>query len=263
MHKKEVKIMSKQFHYIANWKMNMHFHNAITFCSSEYESLLELVKNQDIQITLCPSFVTLFSITQMFKQSRVFVGAQDCSAHQEGAYTGEVSAQSLHEAGVRFCIIGHSERRKHQYETNELVAQKMSQLLLNKIIPIICVGEPYDVYSNQKSLEYIQEQLIAVYNALKLTSVELFPYKINIAYEPIWAIGTGIIPNNDHIQSVATFIKKYFEPLSKIVTITVLYGGSVHSDNANLLKTISGLQGFLIGGASTDFQMFKKIVLST
>src|SRR5438477_12817571 len=121
--------------------MNMHAHEAVRFCTENYDELLNLSKNTNNSIVLCPSYVALFPVTQILQKTAIHIGAQDCSSYSNGAYTGEISAQSLAEVGCSYCIIGHSERRTLFNETHDTVAQKLTQLLNNNIKPIICIGE--------------------------------------------------------------------------------------------------------------------------
>lgn len=254
--------MHDTFYYIANWKMNMHFHQAISFCSQEYEQLINLSQLPRKQIVLCPSFPVLFSATQLFKESRISIGAQNCSEHKAGAYTGEVSAQSLNQAGVRFCIVGHSERRTLFCESNEQIAQKVLRLYEQKIVPILCVGESIEAYQNDQTKTVIQEQVISILEKIALIQYSLFSPRLLIAYEPVWAIGTGTIPDTSHIKTVFSLIKELIHQANISLEATLLYGGSVNETNSSVLHSIPWMQGFLIGGASTDFQMFEKIVLS-
>lgn len=204
---------------------------------------------------MCPSFDALAPITQLFKASNVYVGAQNCAAHQKGAYTGEICPQSIRECGAHYCIVGHSERRQHFGETNEVVAQKMELLLQNNVIPIVCIGETGQEYTDKKTYNILQKQLLAIFNSAKNK-------KIYIAYEPLWAIGTGIAAKSDYLQNIFTWLQTYCSKVLCSDGYKLLYGGSVNDNNAQDLKKITCLDGFLIGGASLDFQKFQNIVVS-
>ena len=200
----------------------------------------------DKKIVLCPSFESLAHITSVTKKTQISIGAQDCSAHETGAYTGQVSAQSLAELGCTHCIVGHSEQRK--YCNNDDLYQKIEQLLNNNITPIVCI-------QNKPHLSNPSEELEPIIKSLTTHKKELF-----IAYEPVESIGTGNVPSNEMIQE--TF-EKIIEILDKSTTTKnyqLLYGGSVSEKTINRLKEIPHMRGFLIGRASTDIEKFKKII---
>lgn len=240
--------------YIANWKMNMSMHDAMAFCQNNRDALAKLT--EEATIVLCPSFPAIIPMVIEFEHADVgiAIGAQNCSWHKSGAYTGEVSAQMLDEAGCLYCIVGHSERRTHFGETNEMVAQKVGQLLESNIEPIICIGESKTDYEQGNTFTTLEAQLGPIRTELKKHTLKT---PICIAYEPVWSIGTGITPDNTYIKEVFSWIKDYLEPINA----HLIYGGSVTPQNAPILKKVAYLEGFLIGGASLDFQKFKNIVL--
>lgn len=190
----------------------------------------------DHTMILCPSTIHL----AQGKTSSIFLGAQNVSAYEKGAYTGEVSAEQLKSYGVSYCIVGHSERRQYQKETNEEIGIKITRLFQNGIIPILCIGESKEEREEARVKEVLQEELeMATRN---LTEEER--NNLIIAYEPIWSIGTGIIPTNDEIHEVFDFIKGLF-PNTK-----VLYGGSANEQNIEELKQVKTIDGYLLGGLS-------------
>src|SRR6266404_3252729 len=163
--------------YVANWKMNLSFQQSINFCTHNSDALQKLATTADI--VLCPSFDALAPITQYFKNSSIAIGAQNCSEHKSGAYTGEVSAQSLAEIGIKYCIVGHSEQRIYHHETTESITKKIELLYANNITPIICIGETQQEFENNQTLMVLTEQLKPIFLGTNV------PSNVIIAYEPV------------------------------------------------------------------------------
>lgn len=237
--------------YVANWKMQLPYTKAVEFARDNKHNFINLAKQSNAALVLCPSFDALSSIATLFNDNTILIGAQNCAPYPVGAYTGEVSVQSLQEIGCRYCIVGHSERRTYFHETDELIAQKIKLLQAHNIAPIVCIGETKE--------QHAKKEIHAVLRA-QLEAVEPFEHII-IAYEPVWAIGTGIPATTSYIQEIFDWIAQECEKHIG-AHYTLLYGGSVNGENAKELKAISGLGGFLIGNASLDFQKFQNIVLS-
>lgn len=216
---------------VANWKMNgskelFHkYNNAF----GNYEKLI-----------VCPPFVYLGESTKLA------MGAQNVHQQSKGAYTGEVSAQMLADLGIKYCLVGHSERRQYFGETNAIVRVKAQACLETAITPIICIGETLEQYQADKTFQVLEEQLN-----------ECLPNKSSfwIAYEPVWAIGTGKTPTMDEISAVHLRLRE------KLPSTTLLYGGSVNSDNAEAIFAIPNVDGALVGGASLDIAAIEKIYL--
>lgn len=249
---------SKQLLYVANWKMNMHAQEATEFVDKAKEWV---AKNPELrrQIILCPTFPLLLAIKLELSESGIYMAAQNCSEHEHGAYTGQVSAQDLVEIGADFCLIGHSECRTYLNESNETIGKKVTQLFNHLLNPIICIGETARDHALHRTIDALEQQLLPIAHAVKTS--KSWPNVLTIAYEPVWAIGTGMTPKIEDIQKAFDFIRSYTAThVSQIKTIRILYGGSVDETTAPALKAISGLDGFLIGGASLDFQKFKNIV---
>ena len=188
------------------------------------------------QIIVCPTTLNVSSTN--LKTANL--GAQNVSTKDNGAYTGEVSASQLKSYGVEYCIIGHSERREYQRETNEEIHEKIKKLLENNIRPILCIGETKEQREKNQVEEILKEELLTAIQDLTKEEQE----KLIIAYEPIWSIGTGIIPTNEEIKEVFLFIKTIL-PTSKI-----LYGGSANDENIDSLKQVKEIDGYLLGGLS-------------
>ena len=244
--------MPKRMIFAANWKMVWDFAQTITFAQQYRHELAALADNRSI--ILCPSFPAIPELVNIFKNSPVCVGAQDCSGKVAGAFTGQVSAAHLASAGATYCIIGHSERRRYNHETTQEVAAKTGLALAAGLTPILCVGETADEQAAGKTSQVLEDQLLPVLEVIKQHPSA----GVIIAYEPVWAIGTGKIPSSDDIKNAFGHLSHLARAAA--ITSPLLYGGSVTAANAPLLKKIELLDGFLIGGASLDFQELKNIV---
>ncbi len=238
--------------FVANWKMNKSFAQELEFCTTHLEKLRQLSSEPHTELVICPSFPSLFSVAELLQDTMVGIGAQQCSPHQKGAYTGQVSAQSLQEAGCRYCIVGHSEQRAHG-TTNQEVADQAARLFEQKILPIICIGETEDEYKRKEVFTILEKQLKPL-----LPVLQKQPYAI--AYEPVWAIGTGLVPDQEYLTSVYSWLNAHIKKGHPEGSYRLLYGGSVDEKTIRDISSISGIKGFLIGGASLDFKKVEKIV---
>jgi triosephosphate isomerase len=243
--------MHKKFIYAANWKMNKSPQESIDFINQNALALSSLAKEQ--KLIICPSFIALTQSAPLIKALNLSAGAQDCSAHKKGAFTGQISATDIASTQATHCIIGHSETRQQSKDSNQDIAQKCSQLFDANLVPIICVGETATENTSGQTEAILQAQLLPIIEVLRQRSTHAI-----IAYEPIWAIGTGIVPSIENLSAIFTFLAHITQQLP--VPTPLLYGGSISSKNALELKQIKHLEGFLIGGASLDFQELKKIV---
>ncbi len=270
---------------VGNWKMYLSYHQSVAWLNSHKDELDILMKDTHHQLVLCPSFDALGASINMLEPlppspeamadrqltpnsplilsdlrsksyRRIRIGAQDCSAHKEGPYTGQVCAQSLKEIGCSYVIIGHSETRKGIKNSTQLTVQKTTLSYENNLIPIVCVGETKDKYLAGTGLKVIEEQLRPLLEIYKKQNER----ELIIAYEPIWSIGTGIIPDTEYLNSVYSYIIKRCSKMGIQRVPLLLYGGSVDEATILKLRHVSLIQGYLIGKASTDFQKLKKIV---
>ena len=235
----------------ANWKMNKVPSSGNVF-TSDLMSIVGEINNTDIII--CPPFTSLYNVDL---KTPFYLGAQNFHYENDGAYTGEVSINMLKDCNVNYVIIGHSERRNIFLEIDKNIRKKIIVALNNKIKPILCVGENLKDRNNGVSFEVIKNQLLKGLEDIRSLN------NICIAYEPIWAIGTGETAKPDQINDMHKFIRNIIsEEYSKNESenISILYGGSVNSDNASELISINGVNGFLIGGASLDIAIFSDIV---
>lgn len=248
--------MGKKYLYVANWKMNLSFNQSITFCTHNNKALQQLATTAEI--VLSPSFDVIAPVSNILKNTNVIIGAQNCSEHITGAYTGEVSAISLAEIGVKYCIVGHSERRIYYNETTEKIIKKIYLLYATNIVPIICIGETQNDYLNNKTYVILTEQLHPIVDAIGQQEEKY--KKIIIAYEPIWSIGTGIVPDQQQLDSVFAWLSNFIHTQLPDYDLQLLYGGSVNQHNITTLKKTPHINGFLIGGASSDFEQFKNII---
>lgn len=247
--------MNNNFLYIANWKMYFNFNEEIEWINKNINDLNKIAQNNSLVI--CPSFVSLNKFNEIIEHSYIKLGAQNCAQEEKGAFTGEISPISLKQTGCTYCIVGHSEQRLYNKETDEVISKKVKLLLKNNITPIICIGETKKEYDAGTAHIAIEKQLITI-----LKDHPNVKQHIIIAYEPIWSIGTDAIPSADHIKSICAVIHATVDREIDALPHLVVYGGSVNSSNINKFKEISCIDGFLIGRASTDFQELKKIVLS-
>lgn len=243
--------------FVANWKMNMPFTAARQFIHTHLSALELLAQKTTAQFIICPSFIALSDLCIQTGTTSVKIGAQDCSAYASGAHTGEIDAQSIAESGCTHTLIGHSERRYSLNESNEIIGTKITRLRENNIIPIVCIGETYTEYTNNTTLNTLQQQLEPIFSHSKHIA------KLIIAYEPVWAIGTGTIPDIEYLNKIFSWIERTTTKTLSTTQLIFLYGGSVSEANAASLMRIQHINGFLIGNASLDFQKFQNIVLSS
>jgi triosephosphate isomerase len=206
-------------------------------------------------VVVCPPFVYLTDVAQTLGASPIRWGAQDCSAHEQGAYTGEVSAVMLAELGCRYVIVGHSERRSLHAETDQVVADKAKAALAHGLTPIVCVGETLQQRQAGETESVVKRQLSAVIHTLGHCVSEMV-----VAYEPVWAIGTGLTATPDQAQAVHAALRAQLQAATKHASaMPILYGGSVKPDNARTLFAQPDIDGGLIGGASLKAADFMAI----
>ena len=238
-----------------NWKMNMLPNEAIDFIAG----ITPLVKDTENEVILCVPYTDLFYALLTAQNTNIKIGAQNMHWEDKGAYTGEISGKMLKSIGVEYVIIGHSERRAYFAETDETVNKKIKAAFANELRPIICVGESLEQKEAAKTKEVITRQVELALDGLSNEQVK----KCIIAYEPIWAIGTGKTATsedaNNSIKDIRNKIAQiYGEEVAQEVIIQ--YGGSVKSTNAKELFGTSDIDGALIGGASLKVDEFSKIV---
>ena len=228
-----------------NWKMNLKYEDILKF----KDILTDLKLDNRVEMAIFPQFPLLYYAKEYLSNYNIEIGAQTCSSELKGAYTGDVSVEIISDIGCKYCIVGHSERRMFHNETNGFI-KKASNLLLSKnIIPIICVGESKEIKNKKITNKFIISQIN-----------ECVPDNISsnlvIAYEPLWAIGTGVIPDYEEIFNVHAVI---MNELSYIENLKVIYGGSVNVENCSKIFELNNVHGALIGGSSLKFKDFLAI----
>ena len=242
----------------ANWKMNLNQQEAKDLLTNILDKLPKLTDNQQVVFSV-PALYILNAVQQIGGISNVFVAAQNCHQNTNGAYTGEISAPMYSSVGVNHIVIGHSERREYFAESDALLAEKVNAVLANNSTPIFCCGEPLAIREAETQNAFVENQLI---NSLfHLSSEQLL--KVVIAYEPIWAIGTGKTASSAQAQEIHAFIRsvlaiKYGADIAD--QISILYGGSVKAANAVELFSQPDVDGGLVGGASLIAPEFTAII---
>jgi len=239
-----------------NWKMNKNISESIDLANSIKRTLFDIA---EIEIVLCPPFTSLSDVKEVILDTNIRLGAQDVYWEKEGAFTGEVSTGMLKNIGCEYCIVGHSERRQFFGETNETVNRKAKALLKEAISPIVCVGEKLEERKAGKTFAIVKDH---IKNSLAgLTRDEIL--KTVIAYEPVWAIGTGVNATKEQAEEAHKYIRgllkeMYDEETAKSVRIQ--YGGSVEPENIKELISQPDVDGALVGGASLKADSFTEIV---
>lgn len=236
---------------IANHKMNK--------LTRESEGFIQNIADQmDVDIAIIPPFLSIEHAKRQSLGKDILIGSQNMSEHSHGAYTGEVSASMLKDVGCDFVLLGHSERRKIFLESNEVIAKKVERAVVEKMPFILCVGETEDEREMGETEEVISTMLDAALSSLIGSQFDL----VTVAYEPVWAIGTGKVPTADMIRDVHALIR------DKLIELTsdngdrvrILYGGSVSSENISEILSIENVNGALIGGASLDPLSFNQLI---
>ena len=256
---------------VANWKMN----------PTDYASAIELgnlyLQNLDftkINLIIAPPTIYLFSLVDFIKQRKlnlnsIFLSVQNFCAEYNGAFTGDTSVKMVKDLGVNFAILGHSECRKYYQETDQLIAKKVMLALEETMIPIICIGETQEQFQqgDQAVKEFLQQQLFIIIKQINSLPEDVKVKHVFIAYEPVWAIGSGVDVDLNYIQQNISYIKNLIKTLlinkvNQNLKFYLLYGGSVTEDNAKGILQLTDLGGVLVGGSSLKFQQFNQICKS-
>jgi triosephosphate isomerase len=239
-----------------NWKMYKTGKEAVEFI----DDLNELIAGvMDVEIVVAPPFTALPLVAKRIKGGPARLAAQDLHWESEGAYTGEISPKMLLDSGCSHVIVGHSERREYFGDTNAIVSRKIKAALAENLIPIFCIGESLEEREAEKTFSVLDKQMSEGLETIDSNDIK----KIIIAYEPVWAIGTGRTASNEQAQEVHSFIRRYLtdrhgEEVGNIVRI--LYGGSVKPENIAGLMAAADIDGALVGGASLTASVFARIV---
>lgn len=243
-----------------NWKMNLNYETGIALIESILASKVNISDNQEVILGV-PSILLAKAAELTKDQKHIHIAAQDCHHEASGAFTGNINANMVRSTGATYVIIGHSERRMYHQEDAKVLNQKIQQAFENNLKVVFCIGEPLDIRENNQENDYISTQLKETVFQLPKEDME----NITIAYEPIWAIGTGKTASADQAQAMHQHIrseiaKAFDENIAELTPI--LYGGSCNASNAKELFALKDVDGGLIGGASLKAEDFKAIIES-
>ena len=241
---------------IGNWKMHKTVAQAVEFARELAGGFTAMA---DREVAVAPPFTALQALQAVLKDTPIVLCAQDVHWEQEGAFTGEVSAPMLIDAGCRYALVGHSERRRWFGETNEDVNRKAKAALRAGLFPVVCVGETLDEREADQTFSIIRRQLKEGLNNISADDIR----RAIVAYEPVWAIGTGKTAAPEQAEEIHDFIRQFLARIHGTdiaAGICILYGGSVNPDNAGSLMAQKDIDGLLVGGASLDAGSFRKII---
>ena len=238
---------------IANWKMNIPSGGISGWIQNEMISNNDEVDFENKSsyfnfMGIAPPISHLTELKNLFNFG--FLGVQDISQYYDGAKTGDISADMVIEKGCSFSILGHSERREFYNETNSIVSEKLRICLEKDIMPVVCIGESLEDYNAGKTLDILQMQLKEIFTSISTKKTAV------VAYEPVWAIGSGKTPSSDEVNNIHQHIKDIVQSIADIEAINVIYGGSVNCENAKSFFQQTNIDGALIGGASLDGKDF-------
>jgi triosephosphate isomerase (TIM) len=244
--------MNRKQYCIANWKMNITPTQGVDFITKLKTNNL----NRNASLVICPSFTGLYPASEAMVDTPLVLGSQNLFYEEKGAFTGEVSTDMLIDSGCKMTILGHSERRHVFGEDNTLIERKLLRALSQGLTPILCIGEKLSERESGNTKSVLAKQLESA-----LANVEIVDQsKIIIAYEPVWAIGTGVTATLDQVEDTHKEVRDILNELSwKADTVSILYGGSVSQKNSRELINVDGVDGFLIGGASLKVETFYDI----
>jgi len=240
-----------------NWKMNLDLNESISLISELKNELKGKEINCDVVI--CPPFISLDTAKELTKDSVIELGAQNIYFEESGAYTGEISAKMIISVGCKYVILGHSERRTIFHESDDYINRKIVHALKNNLIPIFCVGETLEERENNTTFNVIKRQITVGLIDITKTDFE----KVIIAYEPVWAIGTGKTASPEQAEEVHKYIRNLIEEIydaESAAKVIIQYGGSVKPDNAKELLSQPNIDGALVGGACLKADSFLKII---
>jgi triosephosphate isomerase (TIM) len=242
-----------------NWKMYKDVNEAVELVNGIKRDAFDV---ENVEIVVCPPFVDISDVSEIAGESNIKVGAQNCYWETEGAYTAEISVPMLKSVGCKYVIIGHSERRKYFGETDETVNKRITAAIDGGLIPILCVGETLEEREADKTMDVVKTQVTGGLKGFN----EAYLDSLVVAYEPVWAIGTGKTASPDQAQEIHAMIRKllaelYSEAFSQ--SKCILYGGSVKPDNIKTLMQEEDIDGGLIGGASLKSDGFADIIKTT
>jgi triosephosphate isomerase len=244
-----------------NWKMNTTFNEGIKLAKAINDLSENLSNDETVEIVIAPPFTHISGVVKETNQKNIHIAAQNCATEKNGAFTGEVSAEMLKTIGCQYVILGHSERRAYYNENSEVLNKKINQVIAEHMIPIFCCGEQLAERNSGNHFKVVADQISEVLFNLTETQME----SVVIAYEPVWAIGTGVTASKEQAQEMHAYIRKIITDkfgLSVSDKLSILYGGSVKPANAKEIFEQLDVDGGLIGGASLEADSFIEIVKS-
>lgn len=244
----------KKLYLIGNMKMNMNLNSLEPY----FEGLTEIAATSDNVVGVCVPYVYLDMAQGMLNGSKVLFGAQNMYHQDSGAYTGEISANMLEDFGCDLVILGHSERRAYFHETDEEINLKVKKALSVGITPILCFGETLDERNNQMAFSVVERQLVGALEDLSEEDIS----RIIFAYEPVWAIGTGVSATSNQAEEMISFAKRLLEDQYAVKHSIVLYGGSLKPSNADEILSKPSIDGGLIGGACLKLGDFEQLIMT-
>ncbi len=244
--------MKKETIFIANWKMNLNIRTSEELLSISREIIHE--NNKNVTIVFCPQFLLIPNLSRFFSNvTNFYLGAQDCHCNVSGAFTGDSSIDLLKKFNCKYIISGHSERRSAYKELNSDVCKKINLINEFSLLPVLCIGESLKDRKNNNYLNLLSKQIFE--------SIPENTKKLLIAYEPIWSIGTGVVPSIEEIKEISDFIKFCVKKKNpSIESLKILYGGSVNANNFENIMSISNIDGCLVGGSSIKIEEYVKIL---
>ncbi len=242
---------------VGNWKMHTTPTESARLVASIRAQMPQSAAASSVAVVVCPPYTSLEAAQREIQDSHIQLGAQNCHHDEKGAYTGEVSAVALRELGCDFVIVGHSERRRYQQESNELIGKKAVRAIESGLRPIICVGELLEERNAGSTTKVVMRQIEEVFAAMQSTNLE----SVIVAYEPVWAIGTGLAATPEQAQETHGTIRECLSTVT-YCAIPIVYGGSVTPANAAELFACGNIDGALIGGASLSAESFVEIYTS-
>ena len=236
----------------ANWKMNKNTEDSVEFINKLRRDVAE---NIDSEIIVFPSAISLEKVSELCKNSNIIVGAQNCHWESSGAFTGEISVEMIKSVGAKYVLVGHSERRNYFLENDETINKKIKKVVSSGLMAVLCIGENFEQHLKSLTKNILETQLKSGLNGVSFEDLK----NIVIAYEPVWAIGTGKAVEPNEADEIGEFIKNIiFNEFG--ANIPVIYGGSVNLTNAVDLLSLKNIDGVLIGGASLDEKSLSKII---
>ncbi|MCI2110929.1 MAG: triose-phosphate isomerase [Bacilli bacterium] len=241
---------------LGNWKMNKTPEEAASFAAAASE-MVDFAVGHDIDVGVAPTYVCLDAVKRTINP-KCIVAAQNCSEHDHGAFTGEISIPMLRAIGIDWCIVGHSERRAYNGETSEACNAKIKALLAAGMTPVYCCGESLETFEKGETKKFVAEQIRAGLKDLTPEEAQ----KVIVAYEPIWAIGTGKSASTEIAEDTIGFVRRTLRELFGVaaVDMRILYGGSVKPNNVSAYMSAPDIDGALVGGASLDPVSFKGLI---